>query len=59
MRTFLLLLFVTASIVTIVMAVVFRNQRARGMLGFLRKLGWGYVIAIVALAAWRLYEGGF
>ena len=41
----------------VVMAVVFRDQRARGRLSFLFKLGWGYVIGIVILALWRAYSG--
>jgi hypothetical protein len=46
-------------VITIVMAVVFRNQRARGRLQFLFKLGWAYVIAVVLLAVWRAYGGSF
>ncbi len=51
-----LVLFLVA---TIFMAVVFRDQRARGRLQFLFKLGWAYVIAVVLLAAWRAFGGGF
>ena len=59
MRLILLLALVLFFAVTIVMAVVFRDGRAKGRLRFLAKVGWGYVIAIVLLAAWRLYEDGF
>ena len=55
MKAFLLLALVTFFVVTIVMAVVFRDRRAKGRLRFLAKVGWGYVIAILVLAAWRLY----
>jgi hypothetical protein len=58
MRTLLLLGLVTFFVVTIVMGVVFRDQRARGRIQFLVKLGWAYVIAVVVLAAWRIYNGG-
>jgi hypothetical protein len=52
---FLLLGLVTFFVVTIVMAVVFRDRRARGRIRFLVKLGWAYVIAVVILAAVRIY----
>lgn len=58
MKWLLLLALVTFFIVTIVMAVVFRDPKAKGRLRFVAKVGWAYVIAIVALAAWRLYAGG-
>jgi hypothetical protein len=57
-KSLLFLAAITFFVVTIVMGVVFRDRRARGRLQFLMKLGWGYVIAIVVLAAWRIYEGG-
>jgi hypothetical protein len=57
-KSFLLLLLVVFFAVTIVMAALFRDQRARGRLRFLVKLGWAYVIAILVLAARRIYEGG-
>lgn len=52
---FLLLILVTFFVVTIVMAVVFRDRRARGRIRFLVKLGWAYVIAVLILAAVRIY----
>ena len=52
---FLLLILVTASVVTVVMAVVFRDRRARGRIRFLVKLGWAYVIAVLILAVVRVY----
>jgi multisubunit Na+/H+ antiporter MnhB subunit len=59
MKTFLILAVVLFFAVTIVMAVVFRNEHARNRLRFVRNVGWAYVIAIVALAAWSVYEHGF
>lgn len=58
MRALILLAVVTFFVVTVVMAVVFRDGRAKGRIQFLMKLGWGYVIAILVLAAWRIYDGG-
>lgn len=58
MKTLLLLAVITFFVVTIVMAVVFRDQRSRNRLRFLRNVGWGYVIAILLLAAWRIYSDG-
>jgi multisubunit Na+/H+ antiporter MnhB subunit len=58
-KAFLLLAVVVFFVVTIVMAVVFRDRRAKGRLRFVAKVGWAYVIAIVALAAWRLYSDGW
>ncbi|MGE3073403.1 MAG: hypothetical protein AB7N24_04865 [Dehalococcoidia bacterium] len=55
-----LLLFglVVFLVVTVFMAVVFRDQRSRARLRFLLKLGWAYVIAVILLAVWRIYGGG-
>jgi len=58
MKWLLLLALVTFFVVTIVMAVVFRDQRAKGRIQFLVKLGWAYVIAILVLAAFRIYSDG-
>ena len=52
---FLLLILVTAFVVTVVMAVVFRDRRARGRIRFLLKLGWAYVVAVLILAVVRIY----
>ncbi len=59
MKTFLVLAVVLFFAVTLVMAVLFRDERARGRLRFIRNVGWGYVIAIVLLAAWSVYQNGF
>jgi len=42
----------------VVMAVVFRNRRARDLLRFARNVAWGWVIAVVLLAALRIWHNG-
>lgn len=59
MKAFLVLAVVLFFAVTLVMALVFRDERARGRLRFIRNVGWAYVIAIVLLAAWSVYRNGF
>ena len=59
MKTFHVLAVVLFFAVTLVMAVFFRDERAKGRLRFIRNVGWGYVIAIVLLAAWSVYQNGF
>ena len=59
MKSFLVLAVVLFFAVTFVMAVFFRDERAKGRLRFMRNVGWGYVIAIVLLAAWSVYRNGF
>ncbi|WP_192498163.1 hypothetical protein [Tepidiforma bonchosmolovskayae] len=55
MKSLLALAVVTFFAVTIVMAVVFRNRQARHTLRFVRNVAYGYIIAIVLIAAWRLW----
>ncbi|GIW14265.1 MAG: hypothetical protein KatS3mg063_0118 [Tepidiforma sp.] len=55
MKSLLALAVVTFFAVTIVMAVVFRNRQARDTLRFVRNVAYGYIIAIVLIAAWRLW----
>lgn len=43
---------------TIVMAVVFRDQRSQERLRFILRVGWIYVFVVVGLAIWRLYFDG-
>ncbi len=59
MKSFVVLALVLFFLVTIVMAVSFRDRRAIGRLKFIRNLGYGYVIAIVLLSAWSIYTNGF
>lgn len=59
MKALLILAAVLFFAITMVMAIFFRDERARGRLRFIRNVGWGYVIAIVILAAWSIYQNGF
>jgi len=59
MKALLILAAVLFFAITMVMAIFFRDERARGRLRFIRNVGWGYVIAIVILAAWSIYRNGF
>lgn len=59
MKVLLILAAVLFFAITLVMAIFFRDERARGRLRFIRNVGWGYVIAIVILAAWSIYQNGF
>ena len=59
MKALLILAAVLFFAITLVMAIFFRDVRARGRLRFIRNVGWGYVIAIVILAAWSIYQNGF
>ena len=59
MKALLILAAVLFFAITLVMAIFFRDERARGRLRFIRNVGWGYVIAIVILAAWYIYRNGF
>jgi|GEM_PF-5362260 len=58
MRTLIALAIVTFFVVTVVMAVVFRDRRAKERLRLVLRIGWIYVAVIVALAVWRLYSDG-
>jgi hypothetical protein len=58
MRIFLFLLIVTAVAGLIVAATIFRSQGAIVMLKRIRLIGFAYVITIVAVAAWRIWEQG-
>ena len=59
MKALLILAAVLFFAITLVMAIFFRDERARGRLRFIRNVGWGYVIAIVILAAWSICQNGF
>ena len=59
MKALLILAAVLFFAITLVMAIFFRDERARGRLRFIRNVGWGYVIAIFILAAWSIYQNGF
>ncbi len=58
-KALLLLGVLSFFVITGVMAVVFRDNKARGRLRFIRNVGFGYVIAIVLIALWRISQDGF
>ncbi len=55
MKSFLLLAIVAFFAITLVMAVLFRDEKARNRLKFLRNVAYGYIIAIVLLALYRMW----
>lgn len=57
MKSFAVFAIVAFFAVAAVMAVVFRNQRARESLKFVRNVAWAYIAVIVGLAVWRLATG--
>lgn len=58
MRTFLLLLLLSSAITLGVAATVFRSRRAIAILRRIRLVAFVYVITIVALAIWQVWEQG-
>ena len=58
MTSFLTQALLLLAVVMVIAAVVFRSRRAVEALRFLRKVGWGYVIAILLIAAWHLWQDG-
>ena len=58
MKTFLVLALLTFLVVTIVMAVFFRDAKAQGRLRFIRNAGWACVLIVLGLAAWSIYSYG-
>jgi|GEM_PF-2933178 len=52
----LLLVLIVIAIVVIIVAVKFKSERATKAVTFLRKIAFGYVIAIILLAAWSFYQ---
>ncbi len=59
MKSFLLLCLIGFFAVTLVMAVVFRDQRAKSALVFIRNVGWAYVAVVIGLALVHVYREGF
>ena len=57
MKSFVVFAIIAFFAVAAVMAVVFRNQRARESLKFIRNVAWVYIAVIVGLAVWRLATG--
>lgn len=58
MTGFVAAALVVFAVVIVVGATVFRWQRAIAALRVLRRIGWGYVIAIVILAAIYVWRDG-
>lgn len=58
MTAFIAIALVVLAVVIIVGAVVFRWKRAIEALRVLRRIGWGYVIAIVLLAVIYVVRDG-
>lgn len=56
MKSFLVSAIVLSAVVLVVAAVVFRSTRARNTLHFLRNAAWLYIVAIVLLALYRLWQ---
>ncbi|MFL2635536.1 MAG: hypothetical protein ACJ0J7_01300 [Tepidiformaceae bacterium] len=56
MRSSLLLILVVIAIVLIIASVKFKSERATKAVDFLRKIAFGYVIAIILIAAWSFYQ---
>jgi len=58
-KSFLLLTLIGFVAVTVLMAVVFRNQRARNALIFVRNVGWAYVAVVIGMAVLHVYREGW
>lgn len=58
MKLFLFQAVAGVLLVTIVAAVFFRSGRAWDLLHVIRRVGWAYVIVIVILAVFRLWQKG-
>ena len=56
MRSSLLLVLVVIAIILIIAPVKFKSERATKAVSFLRKIAFGYVIAIILIAAWSFYQ---
>jgi hypothetical protein len=54
-KSFFFLAILLFFAVTVVMAVLFRDEKAKNRLKFMRNVGWGYIIAIVLLAIYRMW----
>ena len=55
MKPVLFLAIIGFFAITVVMALVFRDEKAKGRLKFFRNVAYGYIIAIVLLAIYRLW----
>lgn len=55
MKSFLFLAILAFFAITAVMAVFFRDEKAKSRLKFFRNVAYGYIIAIVLLAMYRMW----
>lgn len=55
MKSVLFLAIIGFFAITVVMALVFRDQKAKGRLKFFQNVAYGYIIAIVLLAIYRMW----
>ncbi|HMS58235.1 MAG TPA: hypothetical protein PKA49_05215 [Tepidiformaceae bacterium] len=58
MRLFLVQAAVLGAVALVVMALVFRNQRARDLLRTLRNVAWVAIALVFALGLYRLWQQG-
>ncbi|MBI2766181.1 MAG: hypothetical protein HYX53_09750 [Chloroflexi bacterium] len=58
MRSFIFEALVLLALVLAVMALVFRNQRARSVLRTLRNAAWLYIALVFALGIYRIWQDG-
>lgn len=59
MKAFFVLALIAAVATIVVAAVVFRSRAARDILVFVRKIAFGYVIAMILLAIFYAWRDGF
>ncbi|MCC7090202.1 MAG: hypothetical protein KJ048_05010 [Dehalococcoidia bacterium] len=55
MKSFLFLAILAFFAITAVMALFFRDEKAKSRLKFFRNVAYGYIIAIVLLAVYRMW----
>lgn len=55
MKSFLFLAILAFFAITAVMAAFFRDEKAKSRLKFFRNVAYGYIIAIVLLAVYRMW----
>ena len=59
MKAFFVLAIIAAVATIVVAAVVFRSRAARDILFFVRRIAFGYVIAMILLAVFYAWRDGF
>jgi hypothetical protein len=56
LRLPVLQVLIVLAVATAIAAYIFRSQRAKGWLRFVLKLAYAYIIAIIILALFRLWQ---